>query len=110
MERFGKLQSNYSDGVVVVRPTRETMSRTRLPEADPVLRPSRETRSRILSAAILHKRLLLFCSAAYDYPGPVKPPTGLLLADRPASADERLGNFCGKKRLPWQLCERSCFR
>jgi hypothetical protein len=25
-------------------------------------------------------------------------------------AEERLGNFCGKKRLPWKLCELSRFR
>jgi len=31
MERFEKLESNHSDGVVVVRPTSETMSRQRLP-------------------------------------------------------------------------------
>jgi uncharacterized RmlC-like cupin family protein len=31
MERFQKLESNHSDGVVVVRPTSETMSRQRLP-------------------------------------------------------------------------------
>jgi uncharacterized RmlC-like cupin family protein len=31
MERFEKLESNHSGGVVVVRPTSETMSRQRLP-------------------------------------------------------------------------------
>jgi uncharacterized RmlC-like cupin family protein len=31
MERFEKLESNHSDGVVVVRPTSETTSRQRLP-------------------------------------------------------------------------------
>ena len=45
MERFEKLESNHSDGVVVVRPTSETMSRQRLPYYVGILklRPARKT-------------------------------------------------------------------